>query len=445
MKQRTTTIVLTQNQHRQVEEISTTKLQAFQRKIYLKAKQNPTYKFYCLYDKIFRRDTLEEAYKQAKTNRGASGVDGVTFDDLDGKEEEFIDNIQEELKTRTYTPQELRVVEIPKDKGKTRTLKIPTIKDRVVQTAIKIIIEPIFEADFEDCSYGYRPKRGALQAIQSLGKVLFREVYRKPLERKVVQSIDLTDCFNNIPHRGLMKAIGRRVIDRKVLKLIKMMIQAGIQKNEDGKSEKRGTPQGGVISPLLANIYLDKLDKYWKEKTKLSHLVRYADDIVIVLNKAEEKQYQEYLQYLEQELKLEVNQEKTTTESIATGVNYLGFTLREKTSRKQKQCLSVEPSKKSMNRVREKIRAVVKYNRKGSTDEIIGKVNTIVRGWQQYFDNIGMGRTRKQINHYVELRVMKMISKRNKKAKLTWKLFTNNKIYDKYGLYRMENLHRKLN
>ena len=260
------TIVLNELQHRQIEENSKTKLQAFQRKIYLKAKQNPKYKFYCLYDKVFRLDTLKEAYRKVKANKGAAGIDGMKFSDLEGKEEEFINGIQIELKKKTYRPNRLREVQIPKKNGKTRTLKIPTIKDRVVQMAVKLIIEPIFEADFKDCSYGYRPKKSAQQAIGEINKTLFKEIYKPEDQRKEIKSIDLTDCFNTIPHKELIQMIAKRIIDRQLLKLIKMMLKAGAMEIKGKDEDKTGTPQGGVLSPLLANIYLDKIDEYWEKK-----------------------------------------------------------------------------------------------------------------------------------------------------------------------------------
>lgn len=437
-------IVLTELQHKQIEEGSESKLQAFQRKIYLKAKQNPKYKFYCLYDKIFRRDVLEEAYRLARANKGIGGIDGVEFEDLEGMAKEFIDEIQTELKRRTYRPNKLKEVQIPKTTGKMRTLRIPTIKDRVVQTAMKLIIEPIFEADFEETSYGYRRRKSAHQAIGAIGGELFRDVYRTKEARKEIKTIDLLDCFNTIPHKELMKEIVKRIIDREVLKLIKMILEVGREKGGDnvGK-DKRGTPQGGVISPLFANIYLDKMDKYWQEKGKLSKTVRFADDMIILLDKREEEAYKKFLKYIEGDLKLIVNREKTVRNNVEDGVDYLGFTFRAKTSRKRKKYLSIEPSKKSMKKVKERIKEIVKWKRRISTESIIREVNLILRGWQQYFDNIGMGKVRNQINTYVERRTAKLISRRNKRSQILWKLFRKNELYDKYGLYKMVNINRK--
>jgi len=438
------TIVLTKLQNSQIEENSKTKLQAFQRKIYLKAKQNPKYKFYCLYDKVFRKDVLKEAYRRVKANKGAPGIDRIAFDDLEGKEEEYINEIQEELKRKQYRPNGLREIEIPKENGKKRLLRIPTIKDRIVQMAIKIIIEPIFEADFEENSYGYRPKKSAHQAIAKLDKSLFREIYKTEENRKEIKSADLSDCFNVIPQKELLQLISKRIIDRQLIKVIKMIMKTGImEKREEEDKEDRGTPQGGVLSPLLANIYLDKLDKYWKKNTTKSKMIRYADDFVIILDKAEEERYNKFLEYIQGELKLKVNKEKTRTESIRQGVKFLGFQIKEKTSKRKKQYLSLEPSKEAIKKIRGKIKDMTKRTNIASTEDTIQRINWVLRGWQQYFDNISMGKTRNEVKNYVELRVMKFISKRKKKRKITWKLFEKGELYEKYGLHKMENLGRK--
>jgi len=390
-----------------------------------------------------KSDTLKEAYRKVKANKGAAGIDGMKFSDLEGKEEEFINGIQIELKKKTYRPNRLREVQIPKKNGKTRTLKIPTIKDRVVQMAVKLIIEPIFEADFKDCSYGYRPKKSAQQAIGEINKTLFKEIYKPEDQRKEIKSIDLTDCFNTIPHKELIQMIAKRIIDRQLLKLIKMMLKAGAMEIKGKDEDKTGTPQGGVLSPLLANIYLDKIDEYWEKKGNLSKLIRYADDSVIILDKREEEKYIEFLKYIERDLKLRINKEKTKTENIKDGVNYLGFTLRKKTSKNHKQYLSMEPDKESLKKIKGKIREITRKLTPVGTKEIIERVNRILRGWQQYFDNIAMGKTRNQINRYTELKVAKLISKRNKRKGIVWKLVGHGKLYNKYGLHKMINLGRK--
>lgn len=438
------TILLTKEQHRQIEESSKSRLQAFQRKIYLKAKQNPQYKFYCLYDKVHRKDVMREAYKRVKQNKGAPGIDKQSFQDLEGKEEEFLKGIRQELIQETYTPGKLREVQIPKGKGKTRTLKIPTIRDRVVQMAIKLIIEPIFEADFQENSYGYRPKKDAHQAIRKLNTEIFPDIYRPKEKQKEICSIDLTNCFDTIPHRELIQLVARRIIDRRLLRMIKEILKSGAmeetRKGQDGKGE--GTPQGGVLSPLMANIYLDQLDRYWAEKEVKSKMLRYADDMIVLLNKGEEKEYERFLEEIEERYKLVVNREKSSRRSLKEGFDFLGFTIREKTSRNQKQYMSMEPSRKSLTKIKEKLRREIKWNRREGTEEMIEKTNRIVRGWQQYFDNIGMGKTRQHVKRFVEERVAKMISRRKKRSQITWKFFREKALYTKYRLYELKNLGR---
>jgi group II intron reverse transcriptase/maturase len=435
------TIVLTELQHKSIEEKSSSKLQAFQRKVYLKAKQNPNYKFYCLYDKVFRIDFLQEAYQRVKANKGASGIDKVSFESLKDRETEFILEIQDELKSLTYQPQGLRQVQIPKSNGKMRLLKIPTIKDRVVQMAIKLVIEPIFEADFQDNSYGYRPKTGAHKAIGALSQKLFREIYQPKEKQKTIQSIDLSDCFNTIPQKQLIQLIAKRIIDRQLLKLIKAILAKGAME-ESPQDNLTGTPQGGVISPLLANVYLNQADKFWKDRTSNSQFYRYADDMVVLLHSKDEQLYQEYLKYLEQELMLKVNREKSQRESLKTGFDFLGMKLMEKTSRNNKQYLSTEPSLKAQKKLRDSLRAIIFRRNPESTEQIILKANRVLRGWHQYFDNIGMGKVREKINDFAKLRVAKLVSRRNKKIEICWKLFPKG-VYEDTGLYKMESLNRK--
>jgi RNA-directed DNA polymerase len=436
-----TTVRLTGLQHRQIEEQSSSTLQAFQRKIYLKAKQNPHYKFYCLYDKVFRQDTLEEAFKRVRANKGAAGVDGITFQELEGCEEAYIDHIQQELKKKTFQPSPLREVSIPKRKGKTRTIRIPTIKDRTVQMALKLVIEPIFEADFQNNSYGYRPKRSAHDAIRDINRELFPEIYMPKEKRRTIHSIDLKDCFDTIPHGKLLNLIAKRIIDRQLLKLIKAFLKAGIMR-ERGDND-RGTSQGGVLSPLLANIYLDQIDREWNEKTQESILFRYADDITILLHTNEQHLLAEITRYIE-ELGLTIHKEKTAERTLKEGFHFLGFTIREKMSRRQKKYLSMEPQKEAIQRAKEAIRTITPMNTPISTECVIERVNQYLRGWQQYFDNIAMGKTRQSIKFFVEHRIMQLITRRHKKKRICYKLFSGRTLYDHYGLMELKSLGRKL-
>ncbi len=262
-------------------------IRELQRKLYRKAKQEKEYRFYLLYDKIYRLDILNHAYRLVKANKGAPGIDGETFGSIEEREggaEKYLEEIAGALKRKDYKPQAVRRVYIPKTAGGKRPLGIPVIKDRVVQMAVKIVIEPIFEADFQENSYGFRPKRSAHQAVEDVRNHLLKG-------KTDVIDADISKYFDTIPHDRLMQLVAKRIVDKQILKLIKMWLKAPIvEEREDGKKEykgnDKGTPQGGVISPLLANIYLNVLDTLWavkKVQERLgARLVRYADDSVVL-------------------------------------------------------------------------------------------------------------------------------------------------------------------
>jgi RNA-directed DNA polymerase len=264
------------------------KIRTFQRKLYCKAKGEPAFRFYLLYDKIYREDILRHAYAVARANAGAPGVDGVSFAQIEASGlETWLAALREELVSKTFRPDPVRRVMIPKPNGGERPLGIPTIRDRVVQTAAKLVLEPIFEADFEDNAYGYRPARGAVDAVKEVRRLICRGYTD-------VVDADLSRYFDSIPHAELLKSVARRIVDRHVLRLIKLWLKAPIEERGDGdgtrrmsggKSNARGTPQGGVASPLLANIYMNRFLKYWRltgcGEAFHAHVIAYADDFVI--------------------------------------------------------------------------------------------------------------------------------------------------------------------
>jgi len=293
------------------------KIQNFQRKLYLKAKAEPDFRFYLLYDKVYRDDILSHAYRLAKANGGIAGVDGVTFEWIESEGlEEWLSGIREQLRTKTYKPQPVLRVEIPKPGGGKRPLGIPTIKDRVVQTAVKIVIEPIFEADLEPNAYGYRPKRSAVDAISKVHKLL-KEGFVN------VVDADLSKYFDTIPHTELMQCVARRISDRHMLKLIKQWLKVPVQTKEKngkgriagGRGSRTGTPQGGVISPLLANLYMNRFLKYWRlkgcEEAFMAKVVAYADDFVI-LSRGEASKVLEWTQQVMTRIGLSLNMDKTS-------------------------------------------------------------------------------------------------------------------------------------
>ncbi|CAH8249380.1 group II intron reverse transcriptase/maturase [Paenibacillus melissococcoides] len=250
------------------------KAQQLQNVLYLAAKENPRRRFHALYDKVHRGDILWEAWKRVKAKGGSGGVDGITIDHIvkEFGEERFVDEIQGKLRNGKYHPQPARRKEIPKPDGKMRPLGIPVIRDRVVQMATKMVIEPIFEADFKDCSYGFRPKRSQHDAIRHIRRAVKKGVYW-------VVDIDITGYFDNIPHEKLMRLVEQRISDRRVLQLIRKWLKAGFVKDDQFHETDLGSPQGGVISPLLANIYLNYLDTIWEKKfAEAGTLVRYAND-----------------------------------------------------------------------------------------------------------------------------------------------------------------------
>jgi RNA-directed DNA polymerase len=291
------------------------KIRELQRKLYRKAKQEKEYRFYLLYDKVYRMDILNHAYNLVKANKGAPGIDGETFDSMEEREggaEKYLEEVVGALKRKEYKPQAVRRVYIPKAAGGKRPLGIPVIRDRVVQMAVKIVIEPFFEADFRDNSYGFRPKRSAHQAVDDVANNLFKG-------RTEVIDADISKYFDTIPHSKLMQVVAKRIVDKQILRLIKMWLRAPIvEEHEDGKKEYKGngkgTPQGGVISPLLANIYLNVLDTWWavkKVQERLgARLVRYADDCVI-LCRGNTDRILKGVKLVFQGLGLTVNEEKT--------------------------------------------------------------------------------------------------------------------------------------
>ena len=409
---------------------TTDRVQELQRKLYLKAKSNANFRFYALYDKIYRTDVLIKAWERVKANKGASGVDGMTFEEIEGfGVDNFLKGIQEELKTKTYRPKPARRVYIPKPDGSKRPLSIPTIKDRIVQTALKMVIEPIFEADFEDVSFGFRPKRSGQKAAWEVRNLL-NCGYTEVIET------DIEDCFGSIPHKELLDMVAKRVVDGKILWLIKLFLKAGVMDGKDRWVDDKGTPQGGVISPLLANIYLNSLDKGWKPLNQRARLIRYADDLVI-MTRYHQEQAMTKLKELIHNLKLHLKKSKTRiVNAKEEPFDFLGFTfIKARSKYRNKITTYFYPSNKAENTLRRRIRKIVDYRRPVKVEQIIRELTPVLRGWVNYFGIGNSSRKFGKINFYVTQRIRKFMRRKRHKAGYGYKEYPDRYLYQNLGLY----------
>jgi RNA-directed DNA polymerase len=417
------------------------KIRSLQRKLYGKAKAEPAYRFYRLYDKIHRPDILAHAYALARGNDGAPGVDGVTFETIEAAGlEEWLAALREDLASRTYRPMPVRRVMLPKPGGGERPLGIPTVRDRVAQTAAKLVLEPIFEADLEDNAYGYRPKRSALDAVSATHR-LIRRGYTD------VVDADLSKYFDTIPHRELMQSVARRICDPHVLRLIKLWLRVPVEERDGegkrrmvgGKSNKQGAPQGGVISPLLANLYMNRFLKFWRTRgcsaAFRAHLVSYADDFVI-LSCGHAEEALEWTRAVVARLGLTLNEAKTSVKDARTeSFDFLGYTLGPTFAPQGgRKYLGASPSKKSVQRVKDKVGALLMPRNKGSWPQIRGRLNRLLAGWSAYFSYGTHVRMYRAVDAYVCDRVRRFLAKRHKEPGQGTRPFSRSRIFGELGV-----------
>lgn len=389
-----------------------------------KAKQEPKFRFYTLYGHLVKDDVLETAWKQVKRNGGAAGIDGITIkqiDESEGSSRAFLDDIKAELIWRKYRASPVKRVYIPKSDGRMRPLGIPTVKDRVVQAALRLIIEPIFEADFQDCSHGFRPNRSALDAVEAVQAQIHNG-------RRQIYDADLKGYFDSIPHDKLMKAVEAKISDARVLKLIRMWLTAPVW--EPGKpmqGTKAGTPQGGVISPLLANIYLNWMDKLFNRSTgpgvwAKATIVRYADDFVIMAKHLSTEIVKWVEGLVEGRLGLRINREKTKVVDLnqpKTDIKFLGYVFRMAKTRKdpkRKYC-QYHASDKALQGAKEEIRRLTSPKRGHMPmEEIVEQLNLFLRGWGRYFSKGVPSKTFATVNWYMETRMRNFLERRSQRG-----------------------------
>ena len=423
------------------------KIRNLQRKLYCKAKAEPAFRFYVLYDKICRADILRHAYGLARANAGAPGVDGVTFAQIEEQgPEAWLVGLREELVSKTYRPDPVRRVMIPKrDGGGERKLGIPTIRDRVIQTAAKIVLEPIFEADFEDTAYGYRPVRGAVDAV----KEVHRHICRGYTD---VVDADLSRYFDTIPHSELLKSVARRVVDRNVLSLIKMWLKAPIEERDadgtrrmsGGKGNTCGTLQGGVASPLLANIYMNRFLKHWRlsgaGEVFRAQIVSYADDFVI-LSRGRAGEALTWTKAVMTKLGLSINEAKTSLrDARKERFDFLGYSFGPHCYKKNgKWYLSASPSKKSMQRFKTRIGNLLVPGNTEPWSDVLDELNSSLRGWSNYFCHGTRRAAYRAVDRYVYERVRDFLARRHKVAGRGTRRFSCENVYE-LGLLRLERL-----
>lgn len=423
------------------------KIRRLQRKLYTKAKQEPRFRFHQLYDKVYREDILRHAFALSRQNGGAPGVDGVSFEAIEAAGlEEWLARLGKDLHDKTYEPSPVRRVLIPKPGGGERPLGIPTIRDRVAQTAAKLVLEPIFEADFEDCAFGYRLGRSAQGAVAEVHRALCQGYTD-------VVDADLTKYFDRIPHGDLLKEVERRIADVHLLALIRSWLKVPVEERDErghrrmsgGKDNHRGTPQGGVISPLLANIYMHRYLRAWRERGKgtafQARLVNYADDFVI-LSRGHAADALTWTRWGLSHMGLELSEQKTRICNARQDCfDFLGYTFGPAHFRKNgRRYLAAQPSRRAVQRLKVKVRAVLRAGIVSPWAEVRAPLNRLLRGWASYFSYGTRTLAYRVGDNYVLTAVQSFLRRRHKVPGRGTRRFPHMLVFGELGVLRLRTL-----